>query len=58
MVLTPRLSSLLRRAGIEGARPCNGWRHTAATMLLDSGANIKVVQTKLGYASPSITLST
>lgn len=31
-------------------------RHTQATMLLGAGVDVKTVQTRLGHASPSITL--
>jgi integrase len=55
--LTDRIKRLLRRAGIEGAQPCHGWRHTAATSLLDTGANIKTVQARLGHSTPAITLA-
>jgi integrase len=55
--LTQHLRRLLRRAGIVDAQPCHGWRHTAATALLDSGQNIKTVQARLGHSTPAITLA-
>ena len=39
--------------GLKFHRP----RHTQATMLLSNGADIKTVQTRLGHANPTITLS-
>ena len=57
-VLTTRLRKLMRRAGITGRPPSHGWRHTAATLLIDSGANIKTVQTRLGHATAAFTLQT
>ena len=58
MTTTARLRRLMRRAGIAGRPPAHGWRHTAATLLIDSGANIKTVQTRLGHASAALTLAT
>jgi integrase len=55
--LTTRLRQLLRRARITGVQPCHGWRHTAATALLDSGQNVKTVQARLGHSTPAITLA-
>jgi integrase len=46
------------RAVIEGRPPTHGWRHTAATLLVDGGANIKTVQTRLGHATAGFTLAT
>ena len=55
--LTERLRHLMKRAGIKGASPTHAWRHTAATPLIHAGANIKTVQSRLGHATPAITLS-
>jgi integrase len=41
--------------GITGVQPTHGWRHTAATLLLDSGQNIKTIATRLGHSTPAIT---
>jgi integrase len=57
LMITARLRRLLRRAGIRGAQPCHGWRHTAATALLDAGQNVKTVQARLGHSTPAITLA-
>ena len=55
--LTDRLRHLMKRAKVKGPSPVHAWRHTAATALIHAGANIKTVQTRLGHASPAITLS-
>jgi integrase len=55
--VTDRMRALLRRAKITGAQPCHGWRHTAATSLLDSGQNVKTAQARLGHSTPAITLA-
>jgi integrase len=57
LAVTRRMSKLLRKAGIKGAQPCHAWRHTAATLLLDGGANLKTVQARLGHSTPAITLA-
>jgi integrase len=54
--LTERLKAVMRRAGVKGAQPCHAWRHTAATLLLDSGANVRTIAARLGHSTPSITL--
>lgn len=43
--------------GFEGLR-FHELRHTQATQLLANGVDVKTVQTRLGHASPSITLGT
>jgi integrase len=58
MTMTIRLRRVMRRAGITGRPPAHGWRHTAATLLIDGGANVKTVQTRLGHATPAFTLAT
>lgn len=45
-----------RRKGYEGFN-LHELRHTQATLLIGSGADIKTVQTRLGHSSPSLTLS-
>jgi integrase len=55
--VTDRMRALLRRAKITGAQPCHGWRHTAATLLLDSGQSVKTAQARLGHSTPAITLA-
>jgi len=55
--LTVRLRRIMRSAGISGRPPTHGWRHTAATLLISGGTDIKTVQTRLGHSTPAITLS-
>jgi integrase len=43
------------RAGLEGLHP-HELRHTAASLAIASGANVKAVQTMLGHASAAMTL--
>jgi integrase len=45
----------VRAAGLEGLRP-HDLRHTAASLAIQSGANVKVVQQMLGHASAAMTL--
>jgi integrase len=47
----------MRKAGIEGRSPCHAWRHTAATLLISGGTNVKVVQNLLGHANSSVTMN-
>ena len=44
-----------RLAGLEGVRP-HDLRHTAASMAIAAGANVKAVQRMLGHASAAMTL--
>ena len=55
--VTDRMRQVMRRAKVTGAQPCHGWRHTSATLLLDSGQNIKTAQARLGHSTPNITLA-
>jgi integrase len=57
MSLTLLLRQVMRRAGISGRPPTHGWRHTAATVLVASGTDVKTVQTRLGHSTPAITLA-
>ena len=45
-----------RRAGIEGSMTVHDLRHTAASLMVASGANVKAVQRQLGHATASMTL--
>ena len=47
-----------RRAGIEGEMTVHDLRHTAASLMVRSGANVKAVQNQLGHASAAMTLDT
>ncbi len=46
--------ALLKAAGLRGARPHDA-RHTAATLLLEQGVDIRVVQEILGHSSLAVT---
>lgn len=48
---------LLERAGLPDI-PFHGLRHTAATMMLAHGVNVKVAQARLGHAQIGLTLDT
>ena len=50
-----RLHSLVRRSGIGGAITPHMLRHTAATLLLEEGVDIRFVQRLLGHASIATT---
>ncbi|PLS25994.1 tyrosine-type recombinase/integrase [Bifidobacterium parmae] len=45
-----------KRAGITGEMTVHDLRHTAASLMVASGANVKAVQRQLGHASASMTL--
>lgn len=45
----------VKAAGLEGLRP-HDLRHTAASLMIASGATIKDVQAALGHASATMTL--
>ena len=45
-----------RRAGIEGQMTVHDLRHTAASLMVKAGANVKAVQRQLGHASAAMTL--
>lgn len=47
-----------QRAGIEGEMTVHDLRHTAASLMVRSGANVKAVQNQLGHASAAMTLDT
>ena len=53
--LTERLHRYLVQAGIEKPGSCHVWRHTAATLMHDGGADIRDVQEMLGHAQLSTT---
>ncbi|MDF9874806.1 tyrosine-type recombinase/integrase [Cellulosimicrobium cellulans] len=48
-------SGAVRRAGVPEITP-HGLRHTAASLAVSAGANVKAVQRMLGHASASMTL--
>ena len=45
-----------RRAGIAGEMTLHDLRHTAASLMVHAGANVKAVQRQLGHASAAMTL--
>ncbi|TPF87412.1 integrase [Bifidobacterium sp. UTCIF-37] len=45
-----------KRAGIEGSMTVHDLRHTAASLMVHAGANVKAVQRQLGHATASMTL--
>lgn len=45
-----------KRAGVEGHMTVHDLRHTAASLMVASGANVKAVQRQLGHATASMTL--
>lgn len=58
MATTCRLRRVMQRAGVSGRPPAHGWRHTAATLLIGGGTDIKSVSSRLGHSSASFTLAT
>jgi site-specific recombinase XerD len=46
--------AMLQSAGLRNARPHDA-RHTAATLLLEQGVDIRVVQEILGHSSLAVT---
>lgn len=56
--LTLRLRQFRRRAKIPGdVAPVHGWRHSAATMMIATGVDVKTAQGRLGHSTPVITLA-
>ena len=53
--LTHAFTKLVRRIGLDGVR-LHDLRHTHASLLLQQGANPKVVSERLGHSSIQITL--
>ena len=45
-----------KRAGVDAGLTVHDLRHTAASIMVASGANVKAVQRQLGHASASMTL--
>ena len=51
--LSERVRSYVRRSGISKTGSCHLFRHTAATQMLENGADIRFIQACLLYTSPS-----
>ncbi|MCR5875704.1 site-specific integrase [Phenylobacterium sp. J426] len=56
MALTVKLRQFRRRAGVEDVQPVHGWRHSAASLLIADGTDVKTTQSRLGHSTPVITL--
>jgi integrase/recombinase XerD len=48
--VTERVRGIVRRSGIPKTGACHMFRHTAATLMLEGGADIRYVQQMLGHA--------
>jgi integrase/recombinase XerD len=53
--VTELVSKVITESGVEKAGGCHLFRHTAATLMLEGGADIRFIQEMLGHASPKTT---
>jgi integrase/recombinase XerD len=53
--LTERLHDYVADAGVNKSGSCHVWRHTAATLMHEGGADIRDIQEMLGHAALSST---